>query len=45
LSFVDPEDTDAEADPTRIRRKIEVGLDTVLAEEGADPLKVADEDG
>nr|WP_328803274.1 tetratricopeptide repeat protein [Ruegeria haliotis] len=41
LSFVDPEDTDGEADPERIRRKIDVGLDTVLAEEGADPLKVA----
>ncbi|MCF6234454.1 MAG: tetratricopeptide repeat protein [Rhodobacteraceae bacterium] len=45
LSFVDPEDADAEADPVRIRRKIEVGLDVVLAEEGAEPLKVADEDG
>ena len=41
LSFVDPEDTDAEADPDRIRRKLEVGLDVVLAEEGAEPLKVA----
>ncbi len=41
LSFIDPEDTDSEADPERIRRKLEVGLDAVLAEEGADPLKVA----
>ncbi len=41
LSFIDPEDTDSEADPERIRRKLEVGLDVVLAEEGADPLKVA----
>lgn len=41
LSFVDPDDTDGEADPERIRRKIDVGLDAVLAEEGADPLKVA----
>lgn len=41
LSFIDPEETDGEADPERIRRKIEVGLDAVLAEEGADPLKVA----
>ncbi len=41
LSFVDPEDIDGEADPERIRRKLEVGLDAVLAEEGADPLKVA----
>jgi len=43
LSFVDPEDTDGEADPERIRRKIEVGLDVVLQEEGAEPLKVANE--
>jgi len=45
LSFVDPEDTDSEADPDRIRRKLEVGLDVVLAEEGAEPLKVAGDDG
>lgn len=43
LSFVDPDDTDAEADPDRIRRKIKVGLDAVLSEEGAAPLKVAQE--
>lgn len=36
LSF-DPEEKDA----TRIRRKLEVGLDVVLAEEGAEPLAVA----
>jgi Flp pilus assembly protein TadD len=41
LSFIDPEDTDGEADPVRIRRKIDVGLDLVLDEEGAPPLKVA----
>ncbi|MQY42362.1 tetratricopeptide repeat protein [Epibacterium sp. SM1969] len=41
LSFIDPEDTDGEADPERIRRKLEVGLDAVLAEEGAEPLRVA----
>ena len=45
LSFVDPDDLDAEADPARIRRKLEIGLDAVLAEEGAAPLKVADDDG
>ncbi|MFO8125578.1 tetratricopeptide repeat protein [Yoonia sp.] len=39
LSFVDAEDTNSEADPDRMRRKLEVGLDAVLAEEGADPLK------
>ncbi|WP_170445516.1 tetratricopeptide repeat protein [Ruegeria arenilitoris] len=44
LSFIDPEDTDGEADPDRIRRKLEVGLDAVLAEEGAAPLKVANGD-
>jgi len=44
LSFIDPEDEDGEADPDRIRRKIDVGLDVVLDEEGAEPLKVA-EDG
>jgi len=44
LSFIDPDDTDGEADPDRIRRKLEVGLDQVLAEEGADPLKVANGD-
>ncbi len=36
LSF-GPEDADA----TRIRRKLEIGLDAVLAEEGAEPLRVA----
>ncbi len=45
LSFVDPDDTDAEADPDRIRRKLEIGLDDVLAEEGSAPLKVADDGG
>lgn len=41
LSFIDPEDTGGEADPERIRRKLEIGLSAVLAEEGAEPLKVA----
>lgn len=45
LSFVDPEEFDDEVDPDRIRRKLEVGLDLVLDEEGAPPLRVADEDG
>ena len=43
LSFIDEEDTEGEADPDRIRRKLEVGLDFVLDEEGAPPLKVADD--
>ncbi|WP_425073171.1 tetratricopeptide repeat protein [Sagittula sp. S175] len=41
LSFVDWEDAAAEADPERIQRKLEVGLDQVLAEEGAPPLERA----
>lgn len=45
LSFIDPDDTDGEADPERIRRKLDVGLDKVLAEEGAPPLTVANDDG
>lgn len=40
LSF-DPEDKDAD----RIRRKLEVGLDEVLAEEGSPPLKLVTENG
>ena len=40
LSF-EPEEVDA----TRIRRKLEVGLDAVLKEEGADPLPVLANDG
>ncbi|MEL6644528.1 MAG: tetratricopeptide repeat protein [Pseudomonadota bacterium] len=40
LSF-DPEPEEAE----RIRRKLEIGLDAVLAEEGAPPLEVANDDG
>lgn len=43
LSFVDPEDTDGEADPDRIRRKLDVGLDVVLQEEGAPPLKLGED--
>lgn len=43
LSFIQFKDTETEADPDRIRRKLEVGLDTVLQEEGADPLKVAND--
>ncbi|MGB7317326.1 MAG: tetratricopeptide repeat protein [Planktotalea sp.] len=43
LSFVDFGDASQEADPERIRRKLDVGLDKVLEEEGAPPLKLADE--
>ena len=43
LSFVDYGDASQEADPDRIRRKLDVGLDQVLEEEGAEPLKTVDE--
>ena len=42
LSFIEHQ-PDTEAEPERIRRKLEVGLDKVLAEEGAAPLKVAND--
>ncbi|MXQ09280.1 tetratricopeptide repeat protein [Alphaproteobacteria bacterium GH1-50] len=44
LSFID-EDGSSDADPDRIRRKLEIGLDAVLEEEGAPPLEVANDDG
>ena len=44
LSFVDLTEVDGEADPDRMRRKLEVGLDAVLLEEDAQPLKVATDD-
>lgn len=43
LSFIDKTDADSEADPDRIRRKLDVGLDVVLKDEGAPPLKVAND--
>jgi Flp pilus assembly protein TadD len=43
LALIGEETTDA--DPDRIRRKIDVGLDLVLEEEGAPPLEVANDDG
>lgn len=45
LSFIDKGESNEDIDPDRIRRKLEVGLDAVLAEEGAPPLKVVNEDG
>lgn len=45
LSFVDYENVSEDADPERIRRKLEIGLDAVLAEEGAPPLSVASDAG
>lgn len=41
LSFVGISEAADDADPDRIRRKLEVGLDVVLQEEGAEPLTVA----
>ncbi len=41
LSFIDSANEPTDADPDRIRRKLAVGLDAVLSEEGAPPLKVA----
>ena len=38
LSFIQDEE-DSEAEPDRIRRKLEAGLDVVLEQEGAPPLK------
>ncbi|GAB4286168.1 MAG: tetratricopeptide repeat protein [Roseovarius sp.] len=43
LSFVDPARPTPDVDPARIRRKLEVGLDQVLKEEGAPPLRVAND--
>jgi len=43
LSLIDPERPSPDIDPERIRRKLEVGLDKVLEEEGAPPLKVAND--
>lgn len=43
LSFIKEEDTDSEADPARIRRKLAVGLGKVLEEEGAPPLKASND--
>ena len=45
LSFINDDTQLQDIDPDRIRRKLEVGLDVVLVEEGAPPLKVADEEG
>ncbi len=45
LSFITEETDLNEIDPERIRRKLEVGLDKVLEEEGAEPLKRSHEGG
>jgi len=45
LSFITDETDLTDVDPERIRRKLEVGLDMVLSEEGAPPLQVANDGG
>ena len=45
LSFVDKEKPSPDAEPDRMRRKLEVGLDQVLEEEGAPALKLANDKG
>ena len=45
LSFITDETDLNDVNPDRIRRKLEVGLDVVLEEEGAPPLRVANDDG
>lgn len=45
LSFVDKDKPSPDVKPERIRRKLEVGLDQVLKDEGAPPLKVSNDDG
>ncbi len=45
LSLIAKDEPAPDVDPDRIRRKLEVGLDEVLQEEGAEPLKVSDNEG
>ncbi|MEX1234234.1 MAG: tetratricopeptide repeat protein [Roseovarius sp.] len=45
LSLINDEGPAPDVEPERIRRKLEVGLDVVLEEEGAEPLKVSGNEG
>ena len=45
LSLIDRDNPSPDIDPARIRRKLEVGLDEVLTEEGALPVEVVDDGG
>jgi len=45
LSLIDADKPSPDVDPDRIRRKLEAGLDAVLKEEGAEPLKVSENEG
>ncbi|MDG1289100.1 MAG: tetratricopeptide repeat protein [Lentibacter sp.] len=44
LSFIEYGEVSQDADPERIRRKLDVGLDQVLADEGAKPLELVNDD-
>lgn len=44
LSFIEHGTANEDADPDRIRRKIEKGLDAVLEEEGGEPLQLANDE-
>ncbi len=44
LSFIDPDNVPKELSPERIRRKLDVGLDAVLTEEGKPPVTIANGD-
>ncbi|WP_324753834.1 tetratricopeptide repeat protein [Roseovarius sp. Pro17] len=45
LSLTDPAKPSPDVDPSRIRKKLDVGLDQVLKEEDAKPLKVSNDEG
>ena len=45
LSLIDMDNPSQDVEPDRIRRKLEVGLDVVLEEEGAEPLRVSGNGG
>ena len=44
LSFIEYGEVSQDADPERIRLKLDVGLDQVLADEGAKPLELVNDD-
>ena len=44
LSFFDSEVASEEVNPDRIRQKLDLGLDAVLVQEGAEPLRVGNDD-
>ena len=44
LSFITNDTAVEDIDPIRVQKKLDVGLDAVLAAEGKPPLRVADSD-